>query len=64
MLSWIEQVRQQQVDIQSSVASLEAKRQQRAEAQHQFQLTQWLESGDPILIKEARERLGLLPPPT
>ncbi|MBW4528183.1 MAG: hypothetical protein KME18_23870 [Phormidium tanganyikae FI6-MK23] len=63
LLSRIEQGRRQQAETQSSVTSLEAKRQQRAEVQYQIQLTQWLKSGDPILIKEARGRLGLPQPP-
>lgn len=44
-----------------SVVSIETKRQQRASEQYQAKLKRWLESGDPILVKEARERLGLPP---
>jgi hypothetical protein len=55
----IEQERLQQAETLSKVVSLNAKRQERIEAQRQAQLSLWLESGDPILIKAARERLGL-----
>jgi hypothetical protein len=59
LLSRLEQGRRQQAEIQSNISSIEAKRQQRSEEQYQAQLARWLESGDSILIKEARDRLGL-----
>lgn len=55
----IEQGRRQQAEIPLKVTSLNVKRQERARAQRQVQLSLWLESGDPILIKAAREQLGL-----
>ncbi|MBW4422655.1 MAG: hypothetical protein KME13_26165 [Myxacorys californica WJT36-NPBG1] len=55
----IGQGRRQQAEIPSKVTLLNAKRQKRAEAQRQAQLCLWLASGDHILIKEARDQLGL-----